>query len=165
MKWITSFVLLILTVACSQGPNPQADSKPSANPTAPANPLEGKWKLVERKFDPDTVFVKTPDTVGYYKMITGNSFVWYNYDQDGSNLIGMAGGTYTLQGESYTEDIEFYYPPGVNILGTTIPFKIKVEDGKWHHSGFIQERELDEGVGDYVVTQERRLEEIWIKVE
>ncbi|MEM7551798.1 MAG: hypothetical protein AAF363_19110 [Bacteroidota bacterium] len=129
------------------------------------NIIKGKWKLISRKFDPDTTFSPTPDSVVYHKIITDETFIWYYYDSDGKDIIGMAGGGYRLEGGSYTEIVEFHHPTGPNILGSSIPFKCEVIDDKWYHSGFINERIYDEEIDDYVVTAERRLEEIWERLE
>ena len=77
----------------------------------------------------------------------------------------MAGGSYDLEGESYTEHIEFLHPPGSGIQGSAIPFKCVVNGNEWHHSGYINEREYDNEIGDYVVVAERRLEEFWTRLE
>lgn len=132
---------------------------------ATRNPLIGKWELQKRKYSPDTTFVPTPDSLGYVKIITEKSFVWYQYNKNTRNLIMLGGGTYELEGESYYEHIDYYHPPGTYMEGSDIPFKCAVTGNEWHHSGYISEREYDEEIGDYVVLQERRLEEIWQRVE
>ena len=128
--------------------------------------LAGRWRMIERKFEPDTAFVAIPDSVIYHKVITNSSFVWYYYNEYGANLIATAGGVYKLEGESYVEDIQFFYPPGSQILGATIPFRCQLLEGgnKWVHSGYIQQKEYDAQVGDYVVLSERRLEEVWVRI-
>ncbi len=130
-----------------------------------ANPLIGKWELQLRMYSPDTTFLTTPDTIGYVKIINEKSFVWYQYNKNTRNLLMLGGGTYELEGESYLEHIEYYHPPGTYMEGSNIPFKCVVNGDEWHHSGYINEREYDEEIGDYVVLQERRLEEIWKRVE
>ncbi len=129
------------------------------------NPIKGKWKLQKRKFDPDTVFNITPDSIEYVKIITDRSFVWYFYEKEKGNIIATAGGSYELQGGSYMEHIEFYYPADQNMAGSDIPFKCEINGDEWLHYGFINDREYDEEIGDYVVTRERRLEEVWKRVE
>jgi hypothetical protein len=125
--------------------------------------LQGKWQMKSRKFAPDTSFVAVPDTIVYEKLIQGNSFVWYTYQKNNREVIAMAGGEFELEGQSYSENIEFYYPKGTGIEGSEIPFRCELENGKWHHAGYIYEREYDSAINDYVVTAERRLEEIWVK--
>jgi len=129
------------------------------------NPIKGKWKLSKRMFAPDTVFAVNPDTIEYMKIITDGTFVWYHYDKENKNVIAMGGGSYELEGGSYTEHIEFYHPPEWNMDGAAIPFKCEVNGDEWHHSGYVSDREYDEEIGDYVVLRERRLEEIWTRVE
>ena len=137
----------------------------AAPPSQASNPLIGKWELQLRQFDPDTTFIVTPDSIGYVKIINEKSFVWYSYDKTTRNLIMLGGGTYELEGESYYEHIEYYHPPGTYMEGSDIPFKCVVDGDEWHHSGYIHDREFDEEIGDYVVLRERRLEEIWKRVE
>lgn len=131
----------------------------------PENPLKGKWKLHKRKFDPDTVFLVNPDTIEYVKIITDGTFLWYNYDKESKIVINMAGGSYDLEGGSYTEYIEFFHPPGSFMEGSAIPFRCEVNGDEWLHAGYINDREFDEEIGDYVILNERRLEEIWKRVE
>ncbi len=152
-------ILVVWMTSCSQ-PVESASKNRSE-----VNPIKGKWKLVKRKFEPDTVFAITADTIEYSKIITDGTFIWYFYDKENKNVIAMAGGSYELKGGSYTEHIEFYHPPGQNMEGADIPFKCEVNGDEWLHSGFINDREYDEEIGDYVVIAERRLEEVWRRVE
>ncbi len=154
------FMLLFgISVSCLT-PAETATNEPES-----VNPIKGKWKLYKRKFDPDTTFAINPDTIEYVKIITDGTFIWYNYDKENKNVIAMGGGSYELEGGSYTEHIEFYHPPGQNMEGAAIPFRCEVNGDEWHHAGYINDREFDEEIGDYVVVRERRLEEIWRRVE
>lgn len=153
------FLFCALVVSCSPPVEQEEKSKQEINP------IKGKWKLQKRKFDPDTVFTITPDSIEYMKIITDRSFVWCFYNKKDGAVVAMAGGSYELQGGSYLEHIEFSYPAEQNMAGSDIPFKCEVNGDEWLHYGFINDREFDEEIGDYVVLRERRLEEVWKRVE
>ena len=152
-------VLSVLLIAC--GPS---EDQTTAE-VVEENPIKGKWKLHKRMFAPDTTFKVNPDTIEYMKIITDGTFIWYQYDKENKSVIALGGGSYELEGGSYIEHIEFYHPPGDNLEGADIPFKCEIIGDEWHHSGYINEREYDEEIGDFVILQERRLEEIWKRVE
>jgi len=159
LKNILSLLIIGIVLSCGDGGNTTAVKE------VEENPIKGKWKLYKRMFAPDTTFKINPDTIEYMKIITDGAFIWYQYDKENKNVIAMGGGSYELQGGSYIEHIEFYHPPGDNLEGADIPFKCEINGDEWHHSGYINEREYDEEIGDFVILQERRLEEIWRRVE
>lgn len=153
-------LLILILWGCAQN---QSHRKPLSELIE--NPLKGKWKLEKRKLEPDTAYRLATDSVEYIKILTDKSFVWYTYSKNDRHVIAMGGGSYSFEGESYTESLEFYYPPGTGMEGSTIPFRCLIKDGQWHHAGYLNEREFDEEINDYVVIKERRLEEVWTKVE
>ncbi len=125
--------------------------------------VKGTWVLQSSKHGDSGKFVDVPKEVSKKKIVTASHFTWYEYDKTG-NLIALGGGTYRLEGNTYTEEIEYFYPAGSSLLGMSIPFNCKMEgNNKWIHSGFLQEREIDSSTGFYVVTKTEKLEEIWVR--
>lgn len=153
-------LLIMFCTACDRTKTPLV-----VESTVFQNKLTGKWILQKRMYDPDTTFQDLSDTIEYVKILTSKSFVWYTYNKNNRGLIAMGGGSYKLEGESYTEFLEFNYPQGTGVEGSTIPFKCDVKDSIWYHAGFINERAYDQEIEQYVVVRERRLEEIWIRSE
>ena len=128
------------------------------------NQLQGTWELVSEKHG-DGASMNAPQ-YGHFKkkMIAGKHYSWAEYNKEGT-LLSMGGGTYTLVGNTYTENIEYFYPSGSGLLGATIPFECKVEEDSWHHAGFIQVREIDGETGEYVVTETEKLSEVWKRIK
>ena len=52
--------------------------------------------------------------------------------------MGMGGGTYVIQGDKYIENINFFYPPGSNELGQSIPFDYEIKGNNWYHLGYVK---------------------------
>ncbi len=125
--------------------------------------IQGTWLLVMEQHGEAQM---RPPQRGHIKkkLITGNHFSWSEYTEDGE-LLAMGGGTYTLNAGIYTEDIEYCFPKGSNLLGVSIPFTHKFDDGLWLHSGFLQEREIDGETGEYVVRETYKLSEVWKRVK
>lgn len=125
--------------------------------------ISGTWILKASKKGDAAQFTDQPKGIKKKKIIVGNHFSWYEYDTNGK-LIALGGGTYKLDGNTYTEKIEYFYPAGSSLLGTSIPFTCTMETkNKWIHSGYIQEKEIDSTTGQYVVTNNEKLEEVWEK--
>jgi hypothetical protein len=61
-----------------------------------------------------------------------------------AKTFGAGGGTYTLDGDTYTEHVEFFAAP--NFVGTSIKFKIKWEGDEWIQTGSLPIKAL--GLGD-----------------
>ena len=61
--------------------------------------------------------------------------------------FSAGGGTYTLDGDTYSEHIEFFVAP--KFVGTTIKFKITWNGDEWTQSGTLPLKSL--GVADHDV--------------
>ncbi len=133
----------------------------------PTGAVEGSWQLVSYidHARGDTAWSEYPDNIIYQKHITPTHFTWLRYDTETDRTTGTGGGTYTHIGELYVEDIHFFYPPGTDIIGQSIPFLVNIKDGKWHHTGYSKNMEFDAETGEMVVTDSTKIEEIWERVE
>jgi len=139
-----SIVLAAMIVSCS-APKNEAPVKTKT----PAQELEGVWKMTYGKIIyPDTV-IEVTDSHSIKILLSGR-FAFGNQDSDSTLTAG--GGTYEYDGQTYTENIEYFTIP--SLVGQSVKFDIKLEDGKWSHSGTIPS---DDG--------ELKLEEIWERVE
>jgi len=126
---IAVLVLLIMQLGCS----PQEKAKVVK---LDKDALTGTWRLIK------TIEIGHEDSTNrrdgaekyYIKHVNDTHFIWVEYDRINNILLGTGGGTYTLKDNIYTENIQFYYPPGANEMGQAIPFTAEIsEEGVWHH--------------------------------
>jgi hypothetical protein len=95
--------------------------------------LVGTWKVAAARYGGREV--KWPEGTTTVKHVTPAQFMWATYDKDGK-VTQAAGGPYTLQGDDYAETLAY----GVGAVferykGLALPFKCKVEGGKWYYTG------------------------------
>jgi len=128
--------------------------------------LLGTWRLVKtiEIGHEDSTGRKNSDEKFYIKHITPTNFTWAEYDKNLDQLVGTGGGTYTLEGNTYTEDIKFYYPPGSSERGQAIPFTATKENGLWRHTGYVKLYEFDPETGENMVVDSAIIDEMWEKV-
>ena len=79
------------------------------------------------------------------KIISKKHFVFVNQDTSGEGSSGFGGGTYSLEGDSYTEHIEFFASP--DIIGKSFTFKSEVKGDQWIMSGTFPLKEM--GLAEY----------------
>jgi hypothetical protein len=111
----------------------------------------GTWQLVSAKYGDAKEFSDVSNSGPHIKMLTADRFIWVIYDSK-TKLISLSmGGSYRLQGASYTETVEFFLPDGMKVyLGKEQAFTIRVEGDKLFQSG-----KLSDG---------QNIEEIWQRV-
>jgi hypothetical protein len=122
-----------------------------------ASPLEGAWELVDAKYTPpDPTFSLSRQR--QIKILTKTHWAYLSQDRSAPKLtngsdaellaaaktFGAGGGTYTLDGDTYTEHVEFFAAP--NFVGASIKFKIKWEGDEWIQTGTLPIKAL--GLGD-----------------
>jgi hypothetical protein len=104
----------------------RADDRPSkgaAEPTKLAKDLIGTWVLVGT---PDKVG-EAPKSGGRFKFFTGRHWCITQADPETGKVVFHHGGTYTLDGDTYTETIEYANDSTADLIKKTFKFKIKVE--------------------------------------
>jgi WD40 domain-containing protein len=109
--------------------------------------LVGTWQLVSIKHGPDGQSSAPPAGQRKVKLITGTHFTWIVYEAGSRKVLHTAGGTYSLQGDTYTEQIEFAGDGMTDDVGKPQLFKIWLDGDKLHQSG-----QLSDGT---------RIEEVW----
>jgi hypothetical protein len=112
---------------------------------------QGTWKLVSMKYGDATEFTNFPDGQQRLKLITQTHFTWVQYDMSTKKVQSVAGGSYTLEGDIYTETIEFAGEGMTTYLGGKHAFTITINGDKFFLSG-----QLSDGL---------KIEEIWQKVK
>jgi hypothetical protein len=104
-----------------------------ASPARDPATVVGTWKLVSAKANGKAVDIPAGTTV--LKHITPTDFVFVYYTQQG--LITVAGGgRYALHGNRYEESVEYGVGEGMApYIGKTQVFTLRIEAGRWYHSG------------------------------
>ena len=141
---VIAIVLAAMIASCS-APNKEAPVETKT----PAQELEGVWKITYGKYTyPDTA-VEITD-FAKIKILVGGRFAHGNQDTDSTLTAG--GGTYEYDGQTYTENIEYFSMP--SLVGQSVKFDISLEEGEWPLSGTIR-----------VDDEDIKLEEVWERVE
>lgn len=111
-----------------------ADDKPSkeaAGPTKLAKDLIGTWILVGA---PDEV-ADPPKSGGRLKFLTGKNWCITQADPKTGKVIFHHGGTYILDGDTYTETVEYANENTAQLINKTFKFKVKVEGDTYTQTG------------------------------
>lgn len=85
------------------------------------------------------------------KLINPTHFTWLEIDNNSKKVLTSAGGKYTLEGETYTESLDFAGEGMEPYLGKAQKFTIRVEGDKLFQSG-----QLSDGL---------KIEENWVRVK
>ena len=139
---IAAILLAILTVSAVPG----TTLKPKKQKLSP----EGTWELVSYKYGPSqSAFTDRTESLQRLKVINKTHFIWVDIDISGK-IIQSAGGPYTLNGDIYTEFLEFGY--GMDpYLKTNPQFTIRIEGDMLFQTGLL--------------TPDYKIEEIWKRVK
>ncbi len=165
MKYLLILPIAVGMISTSCSSEQKTEQTPVAEETQTEdNPILGSWQLVSYMNADSSKWSSYPDQVVYQKHITPTHFTWYSYNNDEDKLTGIGGGTYAYANAIYTENIEFFMPPGSNELGQAIPFTVEMKEGKWYHTGYAKIMEIDETSGELVLADSSKIEEIWERV-
>ncbi len=129
--------------------------------------LEGTWELKSfiNHEAGDTEWTNNPSDILYQKHISGDHFTWIKFDLKKKELLGMGGGSYSFDSQGrYVENLDFFYPPGSNELGQTIPFSAIMKGKDWYHTGYA--KVFDIGVaGENIAVDSSKIQETWRPVK
>jgi hypothetical protein len=110
----------------------------------------GTWQLVSGKYGGTAASPGKDER--HVKIITATHFVWVAYDDKERVVTSSMGGSCSLQGNKYTETVEFFVPESMRAyLGKKQEFTIRVEGDKLYQSG-----KLSDGM---------EIEEVWQRVK
>ncbi len=125
--------------------------------------LKGSWTLIKYKYGTETDLSDVPKIITYVKNITDTHFSWASYGEDG-NIIAAGGGTYTVNGQIYTENIEYFHPLGSNLPGSSVDWDYTISGNDWTISGHVRNVQINPGSGKFESIDSVRLEEVWRKL-
>jgi hypothetical protein len=131
---LTAFALVALPARDLRSQDDKQGDKPS--------PIEGAWRLVERKNGEAQDYQKLPEGVEMIKYITGGRFVWTIVKE--GRILGAAGGKYKVDKDRYAESIEYIEGEGnASLVGRTFDFTGKVDGRKLHQVGVMKFNDQD----------------------
>ena len=107
----------------------------STNSKFPDSPLLGAWRLVASKYGDATEFQNAPPEETMIKLVTDTHFTWVRFDSETKEVSHAAGGRCTVNGDKYTEYIEYGVGPVMQLKGSKQTFIWKLEGNRWQHSG------------------------------
>ncbi len=112
--------------------------------------LLGTWQLSSFKYGarPDSTL---PANRRRVKLFTDTHFTWVEFDTTSKKVESVAGGTWSLMGETYTESTEWVDPSMAAYVGGTNTFTVRVNGDKFTQSGAIAN-----GI---------KIEEVWQRVK
>ena len=107
----------------------------------PANPLEGTWEMVsQHSVYPDSTVDRTHQIPYTIKILNSTHFAFGRQILDEEVFAG--GGTYTFDGDTYTEHITWHSSAG--LAGQSVVFEARIEGDTWYHVGHILDFRLEE---------------------
>jgi len=122
-------VLLVWAVVVPVGAGDEP--KKGAEPAKLAKDLVGTWVLVGT---PDKVG-DPPKTGGRLKFFTGKNWCMTESDPESGKVVFHHGGTYTLDGDTYTETIEYANENTASLIKKMFKFKVKVDGDTYTQTG------------------------------
>jgi len=145
MKAARTLALVILVAA-----QLNHEAAAQTDPEKTRGKLEGTWELVSYKYVEGAPFKDVIKDQRVIKLMTGSHFVWVSYDLRKKKPTSVGGGRYSLEGDTYTEELDFADKRAEDLVGKRQLFKAKIEGDVWLHSGA-----LSSGL---------KIEEIWRRV-
>jgi hypothetical protein len=93
--------------------------------------LDGTWELLSGQ--------PLPKGARDIKIISGGHFIFVAYDMEKGKPLYTGGGTYILNGSSYTEHIDFASDEisGAGLVGKDQPFTVKVDGDTFTQTGTL----------------------------
>ena len=96
---------------------------------AKTSPLDGTWELVAGQ--------KLPKGARNIKILSGGHFIFVAYDTEKGEVLGTGGGTYILNGSSYTEHVDFGDRISPGVVGKYQKFTVKIDGDTFVQAGTL----------------------------
>ncbi|VAW10301.1 hypothetical protein MNBD_BACTEROID03-1575 [hydrothermal vent metagenome] len=151
-KGLGILVLFFLFIACGER---KENLTTIVDNDRSSTELVGTWKLVYGDvLENDSLTVKDVSTSDFIKIINRSHFAFFNQRRDtGKDFYGGAG-TYTLEGNTYKETLN--YTSVDEIRGHEFPFTIEIKGDTLVQRGLEQIKEA--GIERYIVEKYIRIE-------
>ncbi len=105
--------------------------------------LYGTWILESSVFTTeDSVYKEDGSFKREMKIVSPGHFIFIINKTSDNSFIMASGGRAIIDGNSYTEIIDYSSRP--EALNQTYRFTSKIENGKWYHTGYIGNWKLEE---------------------
>lgn len=116
--------------------------------------IEGSWKLVYADTrEKDTIQVKDLSKTDFIKILNKTHFAFFNQDRGtGENYMAGAG-TYTFDGENYTETLDFIHV--TELRGHVFPFHAEIKGDTLIQQG--HEKSEEAGLDRYILEKYVRI--------
>lgn len=102
MKKIVFVLILIITLGVYGCKNQ------NINESASSNSIEGTWKMIYAEIkENDSIKRKDLSNTSFVKLIGKDHFAFFNQEDASDQNFYSGGGSYSLQGENYTETLNF----------------------------------------------------------
>jgi hypothetical protein len=96
----------------------------------------GSWKLVKARYG-DGKMEEMKDGETAVKIFSATRWAAAFYNNSKKTYDGAGGGTYKLEGDKYTETIEYFSWDNAS-AGQTVVFTMKIENGMLHQYGTLE---------------------------
>ena len=121
------------------------------SPERKKNSLMGAWQMVSYKYGSMKEFADRPPQIRRIKIITDTHSVWFEFNADTQETTFGAGGSYSLVGNTYTEETNYWGEGMKEHAGKKHTFKVKIEE-----DGYIQSGKISSGLD---------IEEVWRRLK
>jgi hypothetical protein len=118
-----------------------------------ATEIVGTWRMISAKYAGQENDL--PKQFIALKHVTPVHMTWLRIEGDTGNVVALGGGPYTLSGKKLVEKPT--YGLGIDdaeIKGKTHTFTCKIIDGRWHHTGQLENGLTIEEVYERVKNEE-----------
>ena len=118
------------------------------------NRIEGSWKLVYADIlENDSLQIKDLSNTDFIKIINRTHFAFFNQDRETSDNFMAGGGSYTFDGGSYKETLNFIASP--DYRGHVFPFEVEIKGDSLIQKG--HEKIEEAGLDRYIVEKYIRI--------
>jgi hypothetical protein len=93
------------------------------------NPLDGTWELLSGQ--------PLPEGARDIKILSDGHFIFAAYDTETGKSLYTAGGTYILDGSSYTEHMDFASDKIAGLIGKDQSFTVKLDGDTFTQKGTL----------------------------
>ena len=96
--------------------------------------LTGLWRITGRANESGQITTMQRGARKTIKLLTGGRFQWAAINPQTKQFMGTGGGTYRLDGDQYTETIDFFSRDNSRV-GRSLTFTAKITGSDWQHTG------------------------------